>query len=120
MSINPNYQRVIPRDLFNEAKLLKCLGQFALKIHDRAFPAGIKASIEETGEPFEIAIDESGHLSVENYPVRINGRRVRLKTIYNSKSSFPLLVEYQDCDYTVFDDDGNFDEEFLALFSVIK
>lgn len=29
------YQREIPRDLFNEANLLKCLGQISLIAHDR-------------------------------------------------------------------------------------
>lgn len=29
-----SYRRVLPRDLFNEAKLLKCLGQLSLMIHD--------------------------------------------------------------------------------------
>jgi hypothetical protein len=28
------YIRVLPRDLFNEAKLLKCLGQLSLILHD--------------------------------------------------------------------------------------
>ena len=34
------YRRVLPRDLFNEAKLLKCLGQLALIIHDGQDSAG--------------------------------------------------------------------------------
>ena len=46
-----NYSRVIPRDFFNEAKLLKCMGLLALKVLDNMTPNGIKILIEESGAP---------------------------------------------------------------------
>ena len=39
--MNTQYERVIPRDLFNEAKLLKCVGLLVLKIHDGENPANV-------------------------------------------------------------------------------
>ena len=33
-----NYKRVLPRDLFNEAKLLKCVGKIVLLIEDEMIP----------------------------------------------------------------------------------
>lgn len=42
IDFDPEYQRVIPRDLFNEAKLLKCLGRLSLFIHDGKSPPILK------------------------------------------------------------------------------
>lgn len=106
-----NYCRVIPRDFFNEAKLLKCMGQLALKILDRQTPCEI--SIKESGKPFEVALLDEGSLTVINYPVTVKGIILTFKTTYNSKGAFPFYCEYDYTDYTVFDDNGNFDDEFI-------
>ena len=49
---------VIPRDFFNYAKLLKCMGFLALNIHNGTLPDGIEISIEESGEQFEIGLED--------------------------------------------------------------
>lgn len=51
-----NYIRVIPRDFFNESKLLKCMGQLSLKILDCQLPKGIEMYIEGDGQPFQIGL----------------------------------------------------------------
>lgn len=106
------YQRVVPRDFFNEAKLLKCMGVLALKILDCQTPCEIKIN-DENGEPFNVALMECGHLTVINYPVTVKGIECTFKTTYNSKSNFPFYCEHDYCDYLVFDENGNFDDEFL-------
>ena len=108
------YPRVIPRDFFNEAKLLKCMGQLALKIHESKLPEGISVKIEESGEPFKI-LAEDEYLFVSNYPATINDKPVRFLTTYNSRSVFPLVCRIGYDEYEVFEDDGEFSEEFKQL-----
>ncbi len=66
-----NYQRVIPRDFFNESKLLKCMGFLALKIHECKIPNNIDIKIEENDEPFDIQLTVDGSLTIINYPVML-------------------------------------------------
>lgn len=108
-----NYSRVIPRDFFNEAKLLKCMGLLALNVLDGKQPENTVISISDNDEPFNVVLLDDGHLTVINYPVKINGIEVVFKSTYNSKSNYPLLAEYQDCEYVVFDEQGQWDSEFL-------
>lgn len=111
-----NYTRVIPRDFFNESKLLKCMGRLSIKILDFMLPVGIDISIEESGEPFDIRLDDSGYLYVINCPVSINDTIVTMKTNYNSKNNYPFYCELDYEDTLVFDEEGNFTEEFIERF----
>jgi hypothetical protein len=110
-----SYTRVIPRDFFNESKLLKCMGQLALKILDREAPYGLE--IQDSGDRFLVEQDPSdGGLYVDNYRIIIHGKSYRVKTTYNSKSPFPLILE--DIDFSelyVFEKDGSFTGGFLAF-----
>lgn len=111
--ITETYTRVIPRDFFNEAKLLKCMGVLALKILDRQLPDGVNIEIEESGEPFQIELTDDGNLFVSNYPVLVNGQPATFCTVYNSKENFPLNLIYDYCEYRVFDEAGNFHPDFI-------
>ena len=110
------YPRVVPRDFFNESKLLKCMGFLALRILDRQLPEGITIEIDETGEPFDIQLTDDGSLTVVNYDVRVNGLDVVMKTTYNSKANFPLFCELDYEEFRVFNEQGEFDQEFLTKF----
>lgn len=110
-----DYIRVIPRDFFNEAKLLKCMGQLALKILDCQLPDGMKIEIDETGEQFDIQQNIDGMLYINNYDVSINGVRVIIYTNYNDKASYPLVCLYDDEYYKIFDEAGNFTDEFAGI-----
>lgn len=115
------YTRVIPRDFYNESKLLKCLGYLKIKSEQHDRPDGIEISIEENGERFLIEKDESsGDIYVANYGTSVNGKAVRFATNLNSKSNFPLYCEYEDTPYGIFDDNGNWDEEFINAFQNIN
>lgn len=62
-----DYGRVIPRDLFNEAKLLKCMGQLCLRIHNNDnLPA--KMSADHDGSPFKIDLMDEGSLTICEAP----------------------------------------------------
>lgn len=108
-----NYQRVLPRDLFNEAKLLKCMGMVCLKILDYQTPCPM--SHNEIDEGFEIELLEEGSLTISNLHIAIKGKNFLFKTTYNSKSNYPLYLEYDSCDYQVFDESGNWDTEFIEF-----
>lgn len=106
-----NYQRVIPRDLFNEAKLLKCMGKLSLAILDGFAPA--RMQMNEPDEPFQVGLMNDGYLTITNLEVKILDTRHLFRTQYNSQANFPLVVTHDYCDYRVFDEAGEWDEEFL-------
>jgi hypothetical protein len=97
-----NYYRVLPRDLFNEANLLKCLGRLSLLIHDGKLP---RWDCLHDGGAFDIEQDESdGSLFVKNVRFTVGGHPIHLYRPLNSREPWPLLTE--DCE-PVFDDEGN-------------
>ena len=109
------YRRVIPRDLFNEAKLLKCMGQLALLIHDGVgVPRGLELVHDDSvNQGFVIEQDDSdGSLFVSNLTLRFKGRVIVLKSPYNSRDCYPLW--YGPDDEQVFNDDGSFATDFLS------
>lgn len=120
------YNRVIPRDLFNEAKLLKCMGQMSLLIHDgvdkhgAATPPGLTIRHDEDdNRGFDIGQDPSnGELTVYNLRVEFNGKEVFLSTRYNSKEPFPLTYGV-DQDGDVFTLLGTFTDEFLEYLQCL-
>lgn len=112
------YQRVIPRDLFNEAKLLKCMGQLCLLIHDNLTPAEMNFSHDNS--PFQIGLLIDGTLTIKNLTITINGKPFLFKTKYNSRANYPLYLEYDSCDYQVFNDKGEFDQEFIDFCETVK
>lgn len=110
-----SYVRVNPRDFFNESKLLKCMGQLSLKAHDNQLPKGVRVMIEDNGEPYDIRLTTDGRLFIHNYPAFINDVYVSLSTTYNSENPYPLICFHDDVETTVFDNWGNFTDEFYQF-----
>ena len=108
--------RVLPRDLFNDAKLLKCLGFLTLHIHDNVLYG---LTCEYAADPFDIEQDESsGDLSVSNIRFYLGGDQIRFFSSYNDKSNFPLLCSTNDDEIVrVFNDDGSYTDDFCALLA---
>lgn len=115
------YCRVIPRDLFNEAKLLKCMGRLSLLIHDQDIRLSgiLNINHEDERSGFKIEQNEDdGSIYVSNLHVfDNNGTNIYLSTALNGRSNYPLLFTY-DCGFGekhdfVFDDNGDFTREFL-------
>jgi len=85
-----NYKRVLPRDAFNEAKLLKCIGKLTLMIEDGMLSAW---AYHYDGEPFNIEQDTNdGSISVTNITFWEHKRQVKCFTPLNSKSPWPLVA----------------------------
>ena len=106
------YKRVIPRDLFNEAKLLKCYGQLYLCL-EKLFP--IKVEFELIGDSFDIYQQPyDGNIFIYNLSFSHN---IMLYSPLNSRDDYPLMfcdVEYQ-VDNEVFDSKGLLTEAFKSF-----
>lgn len=117
------YKRVLPRDLFNEAKLLKCLGAFCIAAEE--YPA-IQVDYTDTHcecfdcgaqfAGFGVNQDPSdGSLYAEQVSVTINGHAINLSTVYNSKGAYPMYATDGTETVEVFTGTGNFSEAFEAM-----
>jgi len=112
--MDTTYLRVIPRDLFNESKLLKCIGRLVLMIHDGYNINGLLKFTHDE-QSFKIGLHNEGYLQVSNIIFYIKDERVDFVTTYNSKASYPLAAYYKYCEYPVFDEQGNYTDEFIEF-----
>lgn len=115
-----SYYRIVPRDFFNEALLLKCLGHLLIQIErDPKLHYSLWTVSDYDGKPFKIEMDEDGYLSVSNHIFYFNGERMIFATRSNRLHHYPLEVIAID-DYTdVFDQQGNITDEFIELLDVM-
>lgn len=110
-----HYQRVIPRDLFNEGNLLTCYGKLWINI-EKLNNSNIEL-VYVDGKQFDIHQNpQDGSLRIENVELCIKGE---VQTIYrplNSRDKWPLVIlpdgEDQE-EIFIFNEDGEFSEEFL-------
>lgn len=115
------YQRVIPRDLFNEASLLKCYGRLALVLGETA---GHKARLHHDGGAFEAQQDSAdGSLTLwPSVEFIIDGQRpVRLWRPLNSREAWPLYAMIQDGEFEeveVFDQHGFLTDAFRRMIGL--
>ena len=112
-----SYQRVIPRDLFNEADLLKCLGKFYLMTEYHT-----TARILHSGHAFNIVQNSSdGSIYCDNICVIIGSRTYDHFRPLNSREPWPLWLRLRadpDAeDFRAFDDQGNLSDEMKGLLS---
>jgi hypothetical protein len=105
--VSNDYPRVLPRDAFNEANLLKCIGELTLLIENDMLPGWAYVF---DGRPFAISQDASdGSISVGNISFTKDRETVSVSTPLNSRRGWPLLVNGAGYDYEfVFDEAGNF------------
>jgi hypothetical protein len=93
------YSRVIPRDLFNESKLLKCYGRLSLLIHEGRI-AGLPLTLEHDAEPFpgfQVEMDGlRGHFYCSNLKLLLNGSPLRVGTVINSREEYPMVCVTED------------------------
>lgn len=113
------YIREIPRDLFNEANLLKCYGQIWLNLEKlpRA-PAALQKAGKSSDE-FVIVQDSSdGSTWILNVHLVVRGDRCTLRRPLNSREPWPLYLTIPgtETEIDVFNRDGSFSpdmREFL-------
>lgn len=120
-----DYIRVIPRDLFNEANLLKCLGQLYIALENLHGQHRAKYAIEDV-ERFDIhQSPDDGSIYVANLPFMIDGRIYHLSRPLNSRQPWPLYATLswpqpgeEQTVTAVFTDEGKLSAEFLKLIFV--
>jgi hypothetical protein len=112
------YIRVLPRDLFNEAKLLKCLGQLSLKAHDGELP-GVEVTYDGDPEGFPIEQDrDSGDIYCPSVRVLVRGVELSVSSQLNSRKAYPLVFTNEDGDMChVFNNDGGISDEFRIFLT---
>lgn len=88
------YRREIPRDLFNEANLLKCLGQLSLIALDRGRPETFRVTHRGGGASgFDISQNLSdGSIYCANVQIIIRERLFEHRRPLNCREPWPLLV----------------------------
>jgi hypothetical protein len=111
-----SYQRVIPRDLFNESSLLKCYGRLYIALEGD----GRAGFAVEFADSFDIVQrEDDGFLFVDNLPFRVGEYEYRLVRPLNSRHAWPLYAErIDDSDFDaipVFDGSGNLSSDMIAL-----
>jgi hypothetical protein len=105
------YKRVIPRDLFNEANLLKCYGQIYINLEYLNIPG---VEIVSDGNAFDVVQDEGGgSLTIANVHLVINGNEQYLYRPLNSRQPWPLYLSQSDEEISVFNDDGSFTSDMI-------
>ena len=109
-----SYQRVIPRDLFNESKHLKCLGRLCLLIHEGVLPG---LQFDHDGTPFRLEQDPtSGDVYAVNVRIcpRIEDPDVmHLTTPVNCREPWPLYWTHPEVgEIPVFEDTGEISPAF--------
>lgn len=116
-----SYRRVIPRDLFNEANLLKCLGRLWICLDESH---GHRAElIGPVGlQSFHVMqSDDDGSIYAENVQLLVAGYFAgRLYQPLNSREDWPLWLADPDDgdDVSVFDDQGNLSAEFWEVIKL--
>ncbi len=118
------YRREIPRDLFNEASLLKCLGKLSLISLDRGEAAGLRLALRPGG--FDVRQDQAdGSIYSETITILIGGRLFDHRRPLNSRDPWPLYVRraferpddpaWLDEDIAAFDAEGNLHPDVLRV-----
>lgn len=111
-----NYDRTIPRDLFNEAKLLKGLGFLILHIHDGVSPDGLTFEQPPPESEFDIRHDRAyGDLFVFNVRVQLHGESLYLFHPYNENEGLTLSYRHNGESGYVFEDPETFTDSFISL-----
>lgn len=114
-----SYLRVIPRDLFNEANLLKCIGRLTLLIHDGKLPGWSFEHEDYFDDGF--IIEQNGHdgsLYLRSIDFFYKGHLVTFSRPMNSRQPYPL-VEDTTGEF-IFDDKGNFIFNIEAIKLEVK
>ena len=114
------YQRFIPRDLFNEASLLKCYGRVYVAL-EKCEGHTARFAQDQVSEFEIVQVASDGSLFIANLPLMIGDDEYRLMRPLNSRRPWPLYAErFEDPEFEpvpVFDDHGEFTEEMRALLT---
>lgn len=106
------YTTTAPRDLFNQAKLLKCLGKLCVMIVNQAKEMENVQLIEPgPGEGYDIGQDPgSGDIACTTLQFVFKGQTLVLSCGLNSREDWPLVFHHpvDETEYDVFTGHGSF------------
>ena len=118
--MNNYYKLVLPRDAFNQAKLLKGIGMLTLYMHDCKFGLHELMTYEhdpESEDQFWISLDDSdGSFYLNN--IRFfdtNNEEIHFFHPCNAQENHTLCFRYQGESEDVFNEDGSINPKFLEL-----
>mgnify|MGYP001288824139 FL=1 len=110
-----SYTRIIPRDLFNEANLLKCYGKLFINLEN----TNSNYYLDHDLEQFDIhQFIDDGSLWIKNVTLKhkFTQKPVKLFRPLNSRLEWPLVAVSNDNEEIyVFNEDGNFSEDMIKL-----
>ena len=117
------YTRVVPRDLFNESQLLKCLGRLALLVEGGLGPPGL--TFEAMGGRFEIEMRpfDGGIFVAQGLAFKVGKSLLSLHVpLYARDSRYPLLCDDLDLglEVYVFFEDGRLSQDFLDYVALMQ
>lgn len=119
------YRRVLPRDAFNEANLIKCYGQLWLELEKLGLQECLitGSAFDEAGFLIEQSMS-SGAIYVENVVLIVQGNRVNLWRPLNSREPFPLYAGVNDDneigEVNVFNPVGTLSGEFIEFLERLR
>lgn len=112
------YKRAIPRDLFNEADLLKCYGQLYLELERHGMADCLIHKAES--DYFRVRQDPAdGSLTLANVLLVVRGQSVPLRRPLNARSKYPLWTAVEGDERQVFDQHGGFSEDMLIFLGIV-
>lgn len=113
--------RVVPRDLFNEGKLLTEMGFLTLYLHENKNGIANVLELKEDcmDEPFEIQQNpDDGSIHIANLPIYIKGidREIYFYRPVNSRAKNSLKFQSEEWGGDVFEND-NFSDDFINFIA---
>ena len=113
-SWNPErFHRVIPRDLFNEAKILAMVSKFSQDVNEGKMPRGF---IGKLNKKWTVALSEDGELYISGFDLKYKGHKADLTMNYNAGKMyrFPLQITVDSMDLwsvSIYDENGELDSD---------
>lgn len=118
-----SYVRVNPRDLFNEANLLKCYGKLFILLENHESHRMVFDDSEV--QHYDVRQHEDdGSLTIENIYLNLKKYRnteIKLFRPLNSRRSWPLIAidhNNENNEVLVFNEDGELSEDFKTLLKM--
>lgn len=118
-----SYERVNPRDLFNEANLLKCYGKLFILLENHESHRMVFDDSEI--QHYNVQQNEDdGSLTIENIHLNLKKYRNTEVTLFrplNSRRSWPLIAidhNNENNEVLVFNEDGELSEDFKNLLKM--
>ncbi len=110
------YNRIAPRDMFNEANMLKCCGKMALLAID--FPCCLTFDENQyTSDGLTLSTTEDGDLYVVGHLFFLNDQPLLFTRPMNSRRAWPIVAIIADEYIDIFTDHGDFTDEFKQLIN---